>query len=288
VSSIDCTPAGGIWIDGKPDKDTLEKYKTYYAIQERSTGSDGLDTFYALVSLVTGQDMQVDGRDFRIRGIKAAAWDDFSSGYDMNLDLANDGAIKKNYMDGKSVYKYAAKVCNQYIGPKGEVIYDCWEEIFEYVAVPFQTILFPSETEFIPYFWTMPAGKSNIPVAVSNNGTPQLGKDDFAVCIQIDPDGTGPLTGVKNTTSPYIIDSVALGADSVIDCHNPTEKFYYLMLLEGQSPPSRSDYKYMLVYYDGSKTRPAVKGSCSDGVSADVFTCIKKQGGIFRCNACFH
>ncbi|MES0491707.1 MAG: hypothetical protein ABUK01_17050 [Leptospirales bacterium] len=276
TSRIACIEAAGTWVNGKPDAGTYNAYKTYFALQERGVSDNGIDTFYALMSIATGQDMRVNGREFRVRGIKATGNADMTY-YMSGNDTTNDTNIiaDPTPLDGMTNYQVDAQFCTQFTDENGNVSNNCWRELFDYVLVPMPVAWYPA-AEYIPYHWDIPVGYGNYSVAISNNGTVNDYADDFPLCIEWDMDGSGaynsPYSGILFLSNPYYIASVKLGADSVVNCYQVSTPYYYYLSLQWGQSVARGSYLYKLIFMDGTpaQTHPVVSMGGNDGWCSDL------------------
>lgn len=243
---VECVKADAVTWDADGYPSDLTTYAGYYALQERGGGNnDGSDRYYGLMSMNTGMDYRVNGRDFRIRGIRT--------------DVSIPAGVT---LDGQTYQSINQEFCNTYTDGTGQTLYNCWQEMFDYVAVPFEPTWFP-ETSYNPYTWYVPMTDSmgnqwSMPVGVSNAGTATDFNDDFSVCIK-GGDGTNQTGVVVNTNDSTpdtsIVDNLVL-QDPVTTttwyldkCSAMTGTFYYLNPNWGAL--SRSGFTYHLVRNDG-------------------------------------
>ena len=234
TSSISCEQADSVtWdSDGKPSN--LTTYRSHYALQHRGGGSvdDGdKDSFYGLLNINNGTDYRINGREVRIRGIRAG-----------------HSASGNPTRDGKTIYNVNKEFCDTWTDDSdGSSQSHCWQERFAYVAVEFPTTWFKANYYF-PFLWDIDIdNETRIWIAVSDKTTSTDSSDDEAICLR----DAGVPTANTNDDSE-ITGAVTLGGN-LIDCfdNSETEPFYYLEPVWSTSNNS-DDFKYKIIRSDGT------------------------------------
>lgn len=247
-SSITCDIANSVsWDAETGDPSDTSTYAAYYALQERGGGgSNGQsDRYYSLLNINNGTEYRLNGREFRIRGIR--------QGY-ADSDEAS--------IDGTTLQNKTLEFCDTW-EEDGEMKQHCWKEVFSYVAVSLLSGWFRSD-DYWPYTWDVPmeykywdADSENyitetwrMPIAMTKNNSPDNYDDDWAVCVRVDEN----IVVTDTTNDDYAkVMSISLTSDTttdLVDCFdNDQALFYYLQPQWGAD--SSSDQKYSLVRNDG-------------------------------------
>ncbi|MDH5716307.1 MAG: DUF4215 domain-containing protein [Spirochaetia bacterium] len=246
---------GGTWnVEGKPDSITENFIKTnkyVFSIQERGGGSNGVDQYYGLFNILKTEDLTLNGRDFRLRGIETTQ---ISSA----LCLSAPGDCDTS---GATVYPVDKMFCNTYTDSQGNVRSECWPEKFEYVAVEFLSAWFPP-ANYSVYGWHVPFNDAygnswQTMIGITSNTTADPDSDpfdDWAVCVK----GSAVTTG----NSESEIASTVTITGNIIDCFNNTETSHYYYLATDWGYTNKADYKYNLLRNDGMSMNSI--GNCSD------------------------
>jgi hypothetical protein len=234
TSTVACKVArdtSDVWVDGKPNAVTQAKYKKFFALWESGGGEAGSqDIYYSLLNFNTGMPYELNGRQFKIRGIM--------SGY-----TPPDNPT----VDGKAFYPVNKEFCNTWDDGTGSMQSYCWTEMFDYVAVQFSADWYPT-AYYNPYSWNISLTDAwgysfYLNAAYTDNATPNDYTDDRAVCV--DASGvTVDTNDNSNVTAPIVI------SGKLVDCYNNSlQQYYYLQ--PGWGDPTKDMTRYTLTRNDG-------------------------------------
>jgi len=250
TSSITCEIASSVtWdSDGRPSAST---YASYYALQERGGwGAAGQsDLYYGLIRISNGTEYMLNGRQFRVRGVR--------SGY----SPADNPTVNGSTLQSKNL-----KFCDTRNSENGSIESYCWREVFDYVAVSFPLSWYYFDY-YYPYTWDVPItweywnGDSesyvsetwNMPIAMTQNNTPDNYDDDWAVCLKMDE------TVVDTTGDDGISEVVGVTVDNasdIVNCFTTTDEYFYYLNPEWGAT-QRTEQQYHLVRNDGVWMRDA-------------------------------
>ncbi len=242
TSSIVCGAAINTTWDSEGNPADKSEYQSYYALQQRGeAGSVGeADMYYGLISINTGLDYNLNGREFRVRGVH----EDYSGGLTA---------------DGQTLSSVNQEFCNTWQNSEGEMQSHCWQEIFDYVTVEFPDTFFP-ESSYYPYSWNIPMTSTwedyqgntyewdwNMSLAISRNNTENIWNDDFAICLA----NNAVIVDTTNDITKVLYAEVDSSSD-LVDCFNNSESTFYYLQLDWRGVDASSDYEYQLVRNDGS------------------------------------
>ncbi len=228
TSSVTCAEASSVTWDEEGNPSDVSTYASYYALQDRghATGEDDQDRYYSLINISNGAEYNLNGRPFRVRGIKA-------------LYTPSDSPT----INGTTVHPKTQEFCDRRENDDGDWEVQCWTDVFSYVAVSFPNDWYHDDY-YWPYTWNVPMQfeywdediesyiqeEWEMPIAMTRNNTLNDHSDDRAVCIKVGEEyvDTTP-DGATSTDQSIVHDLTDDISNAFVDCFNNSEtNFYYL------------------------------------------------------------
>ncbi len=258
-STISCEVATGTWTNGKPDPVTMEKYKRYYALMDRSWSEYGYDAYFGLMKLSNGTEYWLNGRDFRVRVINELRISDAVTDDSADSGIPNTDKLVAGDVNSTTVKKIDRERCDTWTDDSGNMETNCWREMFDYVAIAIPDSFYPPSS-YYPYTRDIPfedpeTGDTwNMQIAITDGGTPGVFDDDVPVClgsgVMTDATGDSILDPHESSGIVGTITQAKLDAN-IVNCFTTEEQtFYYLQPWWGDSS-DRNLFKYGLIRNDG-------------------------------------